>query len=116
MCCVLAHRFSSGVYADSAPFAVGQPCEYVNCGLHGQCEDGVCHCHHGWSGAGCTVTYCVNCDAAHSTCDSTAHHAECACAEGWVGETCHTPAACANNCKHGSVRSGSSDACGTCQW
>ena len=45
--------FSAEVWAESATFAIADPCGYVNCSAFGQCSDGVCACMAGYSGSDC---------------------------------------------------------------
>jgi hypothetical protein len=36
--------FSPTVFAESEVFIVADPCNYMDCGLHGTCAQGVCNC------------------------------------------------------------------------
>jgi hypothetical protein len=92
------------------------PCKGVNCGEHGTCLNGTCNCDMGYSGTACETlncpadkcpTYqecreidgaCVGddpCDPSpcngHGTCTCIGvGQAECTCAAGYDGNTCHT--------------------------
>ena len=104
--------FSDDVYADSAPFAVADPCGYVACGDHGQCSRGVCQCQPGFSGSDCSLGPCDSkkCNWAHAlqcndldwfTYDhqgavSGAVDMQCQCTDGWTGPLCATPPMCSS--------------------
>ena len=65
--------YSQNLRAESAPFAISDPCAYKSCGVHGVCNMGVCACSEGFSGDACTLGPCERADCAPdtATCNNT---------------------------------------------
>lgn len=112
--------FSPAVQAASAtPFSIADPCDYKNCGVHGECGvGGVCTCVAGYSGATCALGPCerTRCSTSYGSClnelyigapNVTAETVGvCYCGENergehWDGFQCRTPPGCTPRCKNG---------------
>ncbi|XP_075710308.1 N-acetylglucosamine-1-phosphodiester alpha-N-acetylglucosaminidase isoform X2 [Rhinoderma darwinii] len=67
-------------------------CNPPDCGLHGECVAGECHCTGYWTGSSCEVLNCgpSNCSS-HGTCTPTG----CVCDPGWMDNNCNSA------CNHG---------------
>ena len=68
--------FSDSAWADSAPFAVADPCGYVACSEHGTCSKGQCLCTPGFSGSDCSLGPCdsTRCNWEHAeACNALDH-------------------------------------------
>ncbi|XP_063812141.1 N-acetylglucosamine-1-phosphodiester alpha-N-acetylglucosaminidase isoform X2 [Pseudophryne corroboree] len=85
-------------------------CDPSDCGGHGQCVSGECHCTGYWTGSSCDVLRCgpSNCSA-HGNCTEGG----CLCNPGWMGSTC------SNACHKGYYGDGCTSQChcqnnGTC--
>jgi len=63
------------------------PCDNVYCAF-GQCREGICECHSGYTGAQCDVPpdLCANVNCNYGTC----HQGHCSCSEGYTGTYCDT--------------------------
>ncbi|CAF1532793.1 unnamed protein product, partial [Adineta ricciae] len=67
------------------------PCDNVYC-AYGQCREGICECHSGYTGARCDIPpadLCAGMNCNHGTC----HEGRCLCPEGYTGYYCETPLA-----------------------
>ena len=67
----------------------------LNCGDHGQCEEGRCQCDEKWEGESCSVQQCDPRCSSHGMCSN----GTCLCTNGWNGLHC-TLEGCPGNC-HG---------------
>lgn len=56
----------------------------VDCGPHGSCISGVCHCEEGWTGPECEQRDCHPRCIDHGVC----REGKCDCHQGWTGEHC----------------------------
>ena len=56
----------------------------VDCGPHGSCIGGVCHCEEGWTGPECGQRDCHPRCIDHGVC----REGKCDCHQGWTGEHC----------------------------
>ncbi|XP_016323114.1 teneurin-2 isoform X4 [Sinocyclocheilus anshuiensis] len=56
----------------------------ADCGSHGVCVGGVCHCEEGWTGTSCDQRLCNPQCVKHGTC----RDGKCQCEQGWNGEHC----------------------------
>lgn len=56
----------------------------VDCGPHGSCISGACHCEEGWTGPECEQRDCHPRCIDHGVC----REGKCDCHQGWTGEHC----------------------------
>ena len=56
----------------------------VDCGAHGVCLSGSCHCEEGWAGPECLQRDCHPRCIDHGVC----REGKCDCHQGWTGEHC----------------------------
>ena len=56
----------------------------VDCGAHGVCLSGSCHCEEGWAGSECLQRDCHPRCIDHGVC----REGKCECHQGWTGEHC----------------------------
>lgn len=56
----------------------------VDCGSHGSCIGGTCHCEEGWTGPECEQRDCHPRCIDHGVC----REGKCDCHQGWTGEHC----------------------------
>ncbi|XP_054637972.1 N-acetylglucosamine-1-phosphodiester alpha-N-acetylglucosaminidase isoform X2 [Dunckerocampus dactyliophorus] len=59
-------------------------CQPSDCGGHGRCVAGLCHCQEGWRGAACDFPTCPPSCGAHGVCSASG----CVCDAGWRGQNC----------------------------
>ncbi|XP_071994259.1 N-acetylglucosamine-1-phosphodiester alpha-N-acetylglucosaminidase isoform X1 [Engystomops pustulosus] len=85
-------------------------CDPPDCGSHGQCVAGECHCTGYWTGSSCDLLSCgpSNCSS-HGTCTPSG----CVCSSGWMDHNCSSA------CNHGYYGDGCTSVChcqnnGTC--
>ena len=69
-------------------FACSDPCDDVNCGTNGTCDDGTCICEEGYSGANCETNICETTDCINGDCNPIT--GVCNCSEGYEGLACDT--------------------------
>ncbi|CAF1082643.1 unnamed protein product [Adineta steineri] len=65
------------------------PCDNVYC-AYGQCREGICECHAGYTGTRCDIPpadLCAGINCNHGTC----YEGRCSCPEGYTGYYCETP-------------------------
>lgn len=75
------------------PSGSGNPCDSINCGPHGTCNEGVCICKDQYTGQYCEIPPIIVDPCIGVNCGSHGNCVEgnCICTDGWSGINCQIP-------------------------